>query len=319
MHMQVPINNIIEAIKKEKSLSEEEINAKIASKMEDLAGLVSEEGAAHIVANELGVKIFTSEPQDVKVENIRPFMKNLQLTAKVVQKFDIINFERSSNPGRVQTCVLGDETGTIRASFWHGATDALETIEAGDIIRLQGVMSKDNQGRADISIANAEQVTKMKGISIEVAHKSPEPPLRKIAELGNATSATILGVTVQAFKPSFYFSCPECNKRVKGDAGSEQCDMHGKVVPHVSYVCNTFIDDGSDSLRCVFFNAQAEKLTGLTNEDFKIVMSEQKDIKNKILGKLVKVSGAIRYNSFSQQNELVVNSVSTDIDPRSLQ
>jgi hypothetical protein len=316
--MQVPINNIIEAIKKEKDLSEDEINAKIASKMEELAGLVSEEGAAHIVANELGVKIFNNEPQDVKVENIRPFMKNLQLTAKVVQKFDVINFERNSNPGKVQTCVIGDETGTIRASFWHAATDALESIEVGDVIGLKSVVSKDNNGRADLSVANAEQVEKKEGVTIEVLNKSPEPPVKKIADLGEDTSATILGVAVQAFKPSFYYSCPECNKRVKGEEGFEQCDVHGKVVSNLSYVCNTFIDDGSNSLRCVFFNAQAEKLAGLTNEDFKVVKAEEKDIKEKIVGKIVKVSGAIRYNSFSQQNELVVNSVVTDIDPSSL-
>jgi len=41
-------------------LPEAEIKGKISEKVQQLYGLVSEEGAAHIIANEYGIKIFES-------------------------------------------------------------------------------------------------------------------------------------------------------------------------------------------------------------------------------------------------------------------
>ena len=43
---------------KEKGLQEQEIETKITEKLEQLNGLISKEGAAHLIANELGVKLF---------------------------------------------------------------------------------------------------------------------------------------------------------------------------------------------------------------------------------------------------------------------
>ena len=56
--LKIPLENIIEKIKQNTSLSEADINAKIDDKLKQLSGLISKEGAAHIIANELGVKLF---------------------------------------------------------------------------------------------------------------------------------------------------------------------------------------------------------------------------------------------------------------------
>ena len=56
--IQMPYDEIIQMIKESSSLSQDEIEDKIKAKTEQLAGLISKEGAAHIVANELGLKLF---------------------------------------------------------------------------------------------------------------------------------------------------------------------------------------------------------------------------------------------------------------------
>jgi len=55
--IQVPIKDVIAKICASSGMTEEEVTKKISSKIEQLYGLVSEEGAAHIIANELGIKI----------------------------------------------------------------------------------------------------------------------------------------------------------------------------------------------------------------------------------------------------------------------
>ena len=52
--IKIPYDHIIERKKKEGNISESEIDVKIDQKMKQLSGLISKEGAAHIIANELG-------------------------------------------------------------------------------------------------------------------------------------------------------------------------------------------------------------------------------------------------------------------------
>jgi len=65
----IPVKDIIAKISKSSGLSEAEIQDKIKSKIDQLYGLVSEEGAAHIVANEYGIKLFEA-PLDLKIKDI---------------------------------------------------------------------------------------------------------------------------------------------------------------------------------------------------------------------------------------------------------
>ena len=51
-------DEIVNKIIKEKGLTKEDIESRVNSKLQQLSGLISKEGAAHIVANELGVNLY---------------------------------------------------------------------------------------------------------------------------------------------------------------------------------------------------------------------------------------------------------------------
>lgn len=313
--MSVPVQNIIVKIKQETSMSEDEINSKIKAKMEELAGLVSEEGAAHILANELNIKLETDVPQEMKISDIKPFMRNISVVGKVTNVYDLIEFERNSKPGKVKSLIIGDETGRIRASFWHSAAEKISAIKEGDIVKMGKCSSRENNGRSEVSISFEDQIEiNPEGVEIEVSSNFSEPKIKKIVELDKDNYGTILGSIIQLFKPSFYFSCPECRKRLKDD----KCAEHGEVEKKLSYVLNVFLDDGTDSMRVVFFNEQAEDLTGYSNSDFMELFKDEskfEELKDSLIGNLVKVSGSIRFNSFSNRNELVVNKITVDLKP----
>jgi len=314
--MQIPLENIILKIKKETSMSEDEIHTKIKSKMEELAGLVSEEGAAHILARELNINLVSDEPEELKIIDIKPYMRNLIVVAKVMRVFDTINFERNSNPGKVKSLIIADETARLRVSFWHSAAEKIDDIKEGDIIKLEKASSRDNNGNVEVSTSFPDSIfINPEGIEItEVAAPSfNDPKIMKIAEISDDKYVSVVGAIVQAFKPNFYYSCPECKKRLNDG----KCNEHGEVVPILSYVSNVFLDDATGVLRTVFFNDQVEKLFGLSNKDFVELKdnSEELDkLKEKVLGKLIKVSGSIRYSSFSGQNELVANKLDLEVD-----
>ncbi|MFH1400062.1 MAG: DUF2240 family protein, partial [Nanoarchaeota archaeon] len=72
--MRLSVPEIIGKIQQNTTLSEQDIKGRISQKLNQLSNLISEEGAAHIVANELGVKIF-EVPKDPKIKDLISGMK----------------------------------------------------------------------------------------------------------------------------------------------------------------------------------------------------------------------------------------------------
>ena len=303
--MQIPIKTIIEKISDKSGLSSQEINERIAEKMEELAGLISEEGAAHIIANELHVSLEENTPKELKISEIKPFMKNISLLGKIAQMYDLVSFDKNGAKGKVRSLILGDETGKCKASFWHGAADKLDSCKEGDILSLTKVISKDNGGRVDLSVSFEDQIEiNPKDVSITIKDVSVITyENKKIAEAEQDTFVKIKGVIVQSFNPNFFPGCPECGRRVTEKEGKFFCEIHGEVEKVDRAVLNTVIDDGSGNIRSVFFSEVANELCG---EE----LSPSKEFtKDALIGKLLTVSGKIRFNSYSQKNELVVSSI----------
>ena len=81
--MKIPYEEIILKINENTKMTTAEIEDRIDKKLRQLSGLISKEGAAHIVANELGVKIFEPLSGKLQIKNILSGMRD------VVYKFAV--------------------------------------------------------------------------------------------------------------------------------------------------------------------------------------------------------------------------------------
>ena len=81
---------IIKKIKKKTNLTDEEANKKVLEKQQELSNLVSKEGAAYIIAKELGLDIFPKIKRRLEIKNIVPKLRNLNVTARIVKVFEPI-------------------------------------------------------------------------------------------------------------------------------------------------------------------------------------------------------------------------------------
>ena len=95
----VPLDVVKQKIIEESGISKQELDDKLKSKLEQLSGLITEEGAAQIVANELGVNLMKTEGM-IKIKNLIPGMKGVELNARVVRKYDVREFKNESAPAR---------------------------------------------------------------------------------------------------------------------------------------------------------------------------------------------------------------------------
>ncbi|MBN2368599.1 hypothetical protein JXC34_06265 [Candidatus Woesearchaeota archaeon] len=308
---------IISKIKEKTGISDTELNSKVRDKLDQLSGLISEEGALHIIANEMGVKIFEEVSGELKIKNVLSGMRSVDITGKVVKVYEVRTFEKEGRQGRVGNFLIGDETGVMRVVAWNDQASLLQKLKEGDIVKIEAGYTRENQGKTEVHLGQKTNVV-LSPKNVEDIDVKPRTRMRKkIAELNeNDQDVEVIGTIVQVFDPRFFEICPECGKRAKERDGSYYCDQHDKVTPGYSYVANLFLDDGTENIRTVLWRTQLQRLFGMSNEE--IVSRKDgsfEDIKTELLGKIVKFVGRTSKNEMFERIEFIPQLVFTDPDP----
>lgn len=308
--IQMPLEMIIEKITQASGLSADEINTKIKEKMDQLSGLISKEGAAHIIANELGIKLFDLSKK-VKIKELLPGMRDLNVAGKVTQVWEVREFQTGERKGKVGTFLLGDETGQIRVVMWNDMADNLAKLSPDLIVRVENIMVRDNQGRTEIHCNDRSKLVLSpedeKVGEVSASAPTPQVSKKKIKELTEQDSnVSLLGTVVQVFDPRFFD-----RNRKRSEAGEE-------VMPDWSYVLNLFLDDGSDNIRVVCFGDTVEQLTKMTKDALMPLKDSPgafEDAKHELLGKIIRFTGRVTKNQMFDRLEFIANSVERDLDP----
>lgn len=320
----MPYEDIIRRIKEEKDVTDEELNSSIKKKMDQLSGLISKEGAAYIVANDLGVKLVQTSGL-VKIKNIVSGLRNVETAGKVMQKFDLREFETERGKGKVQNFIIADETGEIRVTAWNDQVDGLKKFDNGDIIKVENGFIKTNQGRKEVHLNDRAKITvnppdiKIEGVTANIAAAPQEAVRKKISELKeNDQNVEMMATIVQVYDPRFFEQCPECRKRPTLKDGEFVCETHGTITPAYGYVTNVILDDGTDSIRIVCFKEQMQELFAKTDSEllkYKDSPEKFEEIKTELLGEQIIVTGRINRNAMFDRLEMIANKIQGNIDP----
>ena len=331
------MDTLVERIASESEMNADEVRAAIEKKKNELAGLVSETGAAHIVANELGVKTLErARPAVRSIGELSENMREADIIGRVVRVFPPREFSRKDGSlGRVANIIIGDETATIRVSFWDRGVEVIDHhgLEVGTPVKLVGgYIKRDNMDRIEMRFTTRSRIV--------VDPKNVEiPPLEKLAGAGSSGGGSasaparrlllrdaapgdvvkIRATVVQLFENNpLYEVCPSCGKRIRADEkGKFVCPEHGEQKPAYNMVVSATVDDGTSCLRAVFFRENASDFLGLSVED---VLSEGEKAGDMaaaisrstgtLLGRELLLEGRVRFNDISDRNELMVNRVS---------
>lgn len=314
------LNNLIEKSDK----STDEIQKLVADKVNELSGLVSEEGAIYIIANDLGVRLDADKPKKdadlVKIEEITQPKTPISFACKVIRIYDLINFSNSKGTqGSVRSVLVGDETGIIRVVFWNDKTELLENIHESDILKITNAYTRENTNSERIEIHYGQYS------DIEVNPKDLEIKLKemptsqidftakKISEITEEDKNISIKATITDFDiPRFYLACPECFKKVFQDEGTFKCAEHNEVEAIKVPIVNLIVDDGSGSLSVVSFRDRAEKIVNMKSNEI-ISLTEDVDkyrnFSKAIIGSSVEVAGNIGLNNMTGEKQLLVNQI----------
>lgn len=314
-------DEIVSQISQEKKISKPEIEKKINKKLDSLSNLISKEGAAHIVANELGINLFDAYMKKIyKINEIKKGMRNINFSAKVIKVYDVNSFKNETREGKVGSLFVGDETGKIRVVLWDAShLSFIEDgkLKEGDIIGIKNAYSKENnRGFSEVHLNSSSNIElNPEGIDITVSETNQNFSLKDVASLKEGDFVEVRGTVRAVYPPRTYDSCPECNKKVQEDMA---CIQHGNVKSKKVLITNFLFDDGTETIRTVAFRENAETLLG---EDCKKISSlsseEVEKITGKIAGEQVKMTGRVSSNSFTGKLEFSVSSIER-LDPEEL-
>ncbi|MBW2990166.1 hypothetical protein KY348_00505 [Candidatus Woesearchaeota archaeon] len=316
----MPLEQIKSRISEKTGLSDEELDDKIKAKLKQLSGLISEQGAAHIIANELGVKLFEIG-EKLQIKNVLTGMRNVDVVGKILQKYELREFQTEKHSGKVSNMLIGDETGVIRVVMWHKQAENINSVKEGDVVKIRGGYVRDNQGRKEIHLSELSKfIINPPGVEVEAKpYERPVAVRKSIADIKeDDASVEILATIVQVFDINFFEVCPQCSKRIRlGDQGF-LCPTHSIVEPDYNYVLNLYLDDGSDNIRAVFWRQQAEQLLDMDKSKvmvFKDDPAKFEPIKTELLGNIILVSGRANKNQNFDRIELVANKIDKSPDP----
>ena len=311
--IQIPITEVISKIVAQAGISEKDIKKKIDEKIKTLNELVSEEGAAYIIASELNVKLFEDPATTIlKIKDAHIGMNGVEIVAKISRVFDTRNFQRDGRTVNFVPLMLQDETGSIRTTLWDKRADLVleDRLKLGDVVRIKGASIKENKftgKELQLSIRSQIMINQDElEVDITVVPSAQEIDLSNPV-LGAPVNLT--GTIVSVSEPRFYNSCTECNRKVSDD---KECKQHGAVeTPKLTMILNFVLDDGKGNIRATCFGKLGETLLGEKADIIQELVSVKtpEEIGEPILGQVVEVAGIIRENEQFERNEMNVNKV----------
>lgn len=307
------IDDIVEKISAASNISKDEVNRLIDEKLVELSGLISEEGAAYLVAKELNVELRRKEER-LNISSLTPGMMNADVTGKITRMFPVRHFKTDRAEGRVMSIIIADSTGSVRLSLWNDEIDKLEGLQVGDTVNVRGYI-KDNSGQPEMRLGRKGGIAKVDIELGDVVKFERKAERSAICDLSENIYRSVRAPLLQVFESNiFYEICPECKKRAKEKEDGFYCDEHG-LVENLDYgiVISGIIDDGTASIRAVFFSDAAEKLLGINKAEAKKLFDRKKKLEAILslipLGREFVFEGTVRKNDFFDRLEFIVNDV----------
>ncbi len=294
-------DKIIEKIASIEGVEKEEVERRVEAKRAKLSGLISQEGAAQIVAVELGVNF---ENEKLKIDELLPGMRKVNTLGKIINLSPVRTFKtQKGDEGKVLNFVLADDTSNIKIVLWdtnHISLFENGNLSEGSVVEISNASMRDNE----VHLGGFSEIKK----SAEVLDNVRTEKIMKektISEFGIGDAISVRAFVVQSFEPRFF----EVNK----DTGRKITDEEREkgIVPEKRALINIVLDDGTETIRAVLFHERLADI-GLTElEDVDKLISKRQDL----LGKEFIFGGNVRRNSFFNNEEFIIDSVKpVDLD-----
>ncbi len=147
---------IIRKIVESTGMSRDEVEQKIAEKVEEYGGLLTESGAAFALAKELGVDVGTKEQLNewVDIKDVNEDTGFVSVAGVVKAITPIKKWDKNGSAGEVVRVLLADGTGDIWVTLWNQDAELVEKgkIDVGTVLGIKnGVVKRGFGDRLEVN------------------------------------------------------------------------------------------------------------------------------------------------------------------------
>lgn len=234
------------------NLTLEGVRELIRKRRGEAEGLLTEVGAAYMVASELGISLTGEERPDtrVRIGDLTPGVNDATITGRVLSVHPVQTFTRpNGSEGRVARLVVADATGVLTVVLWDERAEfaAEGRVSPGQIVRvLHGYVRAGLDGGPELNVGFRGDVVVGPADVDDGDYPGLEGFLRKIGDLGEGDRDIDLVGAVARVSTVTTFS------RSDGRPG---------LVQRLRLV------DGTGSIRAVFWDDRAREIEGVKRGD----------------------------------------------------
>lgn len=281
-------SQLLERIAQSSKLPVEEIEQKIEAKRAKLSGLISKDGAAQIVAAELGVSF---DNQKTTIAELSEGMKRARVAGKITRVFPIREFNKNGRSGKIGSFLLGDTTSNIRVVLWdmnHIQLFENQSMKEGDCVEILNASVRNSE--LHLSAFSDLKSSSERFDDVKTQRAFVEGTL-KDAQPGEA--ARIRAVVVGLFEPKF-FTAKDGSSR---------------------FLSTAVLDDGTETIRAILGPEQLAAFSFTPSEP--LTPEAFQPHKQRILGEERFFSGTYKTNTYFNQLEFSISKIES-VDPAQL-
>ncbi len=282
-------DKLVDRICRSAEVERDEIDRRVEAKRAKLSGLISKEGAAQIIAAELGISF---ENEKLKISELMQGMKRANVVGQITRIFPIREYNKNGKEGKIGSFLLGDETSNVRVVLWD--VNHISLIEKGEL--KEGDTIELANGAVRNGEVHLSSFSDIKKSSEKVSNVKKDRELVEgiLVDARPGLNMKIRAVVVQVFEPRHFESKNDGKKGV---------------------LLNLVLDDGTETIRAVMFGENIKKL-GLTDEELSSLEKFQGK-KDSILGEEKFFSGNFRTNTYFNNLEMSIDAIE-EVDPEKL-
>ncbi len=188
MAQKTDFEELLQKICTETGKTPKEAKKLVEDKKAKFSGLLTDAGAAFMVAKELGLKVETSKKpkKKIKIGNLSEGMKGLKLLVRVLHIYSPKEYNKGNKKGRYCRLLVGDETGEISLTLWGEHVKKIEKskVERGAVLLLKDAFVSSYKEQLQLGLSFNGSIEINPKVKEEGILPKPEKIAIRLADLG---------------------------------------------------------------------------------------------------------------------------------------
>jgi replication factor A1 len=235
---------VIAKISEKTGKTTEEINELIRAKKNKFSGLLTEFGAACLIAKEHGIELENEPKKNIKIAELKAGMNNVDIICKIKTIFPAKEFEKNGKKRKLQNMIIEDDTGETLATLWNGDIEKLENLNVikGEKIKISNCYVSEYNNKTQISLNYNSTISKEENTDMEKQFK-------KLKELEPGMQSIDIKAEVRKIFNIRNFDTPKAK---------------GKLITFI-------LGDEETEIRATAWNEKAEEMTKILEDETIII------------------------------------------------